>query len=120
MSREPKVWLLQESWSQNVDLSSAQRYGLITPILAGGDKPSAAPGPAIFKLKQALVKDYHPDDFVAYGLADPASAFLAGLVFAKENLMREPINWLRWERERTTGGERMSGGFYLPSKIEYR
>lgn len=116
--REPKVWLIQESWSQNADLSSAQRYGTVMPILTPQDHPGRMPGPALFKLKKAL-KDYHPDDYIAYGLADPAGLFLAGMVFARENMMKEPINWLRWERERDTEGERTKGGFYTPTKIIY-
>ncbi len=117
--RDPKVWLLQESWSRNIDLSSANRYGAITPILSGADMPSVAPGPSLFKLKAAL-KDYRPFDYVVYALSDPAAAFLAGMVFAREGLSREPINWLRWDRERSTEGERTNGGFYVPSHIEYR
>ena len=119
-AREPKVWLLQESWSRNADLSSAQRYGVVMPILSGQDAPGVAPGPALFKLKQRLVHDYHPDDYVVYALADPAAAFLAGMVFARENLIGQPVNWLRWERERAIDGQREAGGYYLPSQIEYR
>lgn len=118
-TRTPNVWLLQESWSHSVDLSSAQRYGTIVPVLSGKDNPGQAPGPALFKLKHAL-RDYQPQDFVAYALADPAAAFLAGMVFAREDLMREPVNWLRWDRERSTDGERQRGGFYVPSLIQYK
>ncbi len=116
--REPKVWLLQESWSQNADLSSAQRYGTVMPILSADDHPGRMPGPAIFKIRKAL-KGYHPDDYVAYGLADPAAPFLAGMVFARENLLHQPVNWLRWERNRDTEGERTKSGFYTPTPILY-
>ena len=120
MEHEPKVWLLQESWSPKVDLSSANRYGAVHPILSTADQPSVAPGPSLFKLKQALRGGYHPNDYIVYALSDPATAFLAGMVFAREGLMKEPINWLRWERERDTSGQKMSGGFYVPTQIEYR
>lgn len=118
MDREPTVWLLQHSWSSNVDLSSAQRYGKVVTILDATDIPGRAPGPALFKLRKAL-KEYHPQDYVAYALSDPASLFLAGMVFARENLMREPVNWLRWDRERSPSGERLVGGFYTPTPIIY-
>lgn len=119
-AREPIVWLLQESWSHSVDLSSAQRYGKVVPLLSGKDHPSQAPGPAIFKIKQTLLKEYRPGDYIAYALSDPACAFLAGMVFAKEGLDRDPINWLRWDRERAPDGERTGGGFYVPSTIHYK
>lgn len=119
MSREPKVWLLQESWKPDVDMSSAQRYGTVIPILTRLDVPGQAPGPCLFKLKHAL-RDYHPDDYVTYALSDPAAPFLAGMVFANEGLLREPVNWLRWDRERDINSQRTKGGYYIASKIEYR
>lgn len=118
MTREPTVWLLQHSYSPNVDLSSAQRYGKVVPILDTTDYPGRIPGPALFKLRKALA-DYHPEDYVCYGLSDPAAAFLAGMVFARQNLLREPVNWLRWERERSPAGDRI-GGFYTPTPILYK
>ena len=120
MNHIPKVWLLQKSWNKNIDLSSAQRYGTITPILEGDDIPSLTPGPCLLKLKQALVKEYHPEDYICYALGDPATAFLAGMIFAREGLMRAPVNWLYWDRERDTEGNRTKGGYYVPSRIEYR
>lgn len=119
MVRDPKVWLLQESWSQNADLSSAHRYGTVIPILGSQDHPGRSPGPSLFKLKKAL-EDYHPDDYIAYALADPAAVFLAGMVMAKEGLLKETVQWLRWERERATDGARTSGGYYTPTPILYK
>ena len=96
----------------------SKRTEKIVPILTANDIPGQSPGPAINKMRKAL-RDYHPSDYIVYALADPAAAFLAGIVFAKENLMHEPINWLRWDRERAIDGERTKGGFYTPTQINY-
>lgn len=119
--REPIVWLIQESWTVNTDLSSAQRYGKIETILSSADVASLAPGPCLFKIRQAF-KRYRPGDYICYALADPAAILLVGLVLAEQGLEREPIQWLRWERERTTDGKRVPGGvgFYVPTIIDIK
>jgi hypothetical protein len=120
-TREPVVWLIQESWTVNADLSSAQRYGKIETILSSADVASLAPGPCLTKIRQAF-KRYRPGDFICYALADPAAILLVGLVLAEQRLDREPIQWLRWERERTIEGKRVQGGigFYTPTIIDLK
>lgn len=114
---EPIVWLVQSSWFPNADLSSAQRYGKLVPILDATDSPSAAPGPCMRKITNAL-QDYRPGDYIVYALADPAGLLLTGIVLERLRITAQPISWLRWERERAPSGERRHGvGYFVPSNI---
>ena len=119
-SRIPNVWVFQESWSNKADLSSAQRYGTIRPILAQRDAPSSTPGPCLVKIRHALA-DYQAGDYLCYTLADPASILLVASVIFDMGLHRmAPLRWLRWERDRNIEGQRMAGaGFYVPSEIHF-
>lgn len=98
------------------DLSSANRYGRIVTVLGVADRPGIKPGPCYFKLCKDL-RNFRPDkDYICFAGGDPLSLGLAfgALVY---NGVRE-FNFLRWERERSTTGERTTGvGFYVPTRI---
>lgn len=94
------------------DLSSAQRYGKIIPVLEADDQPSITPGPSLFVMQKKL-REFNPErDFVCHTGGDPMSLALALLALRDLNL--KEVQVLRWDRERATNGERLSGGFYVP------
>ncbi len=94
------------------DLSSAQRYGKLVPILDAEDHPSLTPGPSLFQLQKKL-RDFNPErDYICHAGGDPMSLALALLVLRDLNL--KEVQVLRWDRERSTQGERLAGGFYVP------
>jgi len=97
------------------DLSSAQRYGVIKPILGHRDQASLTPGQCLFTLSKAL-RWFNPErDYICHAGGDPMAIGLA-LVALSINGFKEVTN-LRWERERDTEGKRKPGGFYVPVKI---
>jgi hypothetical protein len=100
------------------DLSSAQRYGVLRPILSDSDQASATPGPALHQMMREL-KSFDPaKDFICYAGGDPMSLAVAAMALANMNI-RE-FTMLRWERERSTDGVRKPGGFYVPIKVPTR
>lgn len=116
--REPIVWLIQEPTSVAADLSSAHRYGKVEVILSSADQPALAPAPSLMKIRAAF-KRYRPGDFICHAMAEPMSLLLVGLVIAEQGLDRQPIHWLRWDRERDINGVRkVGGGFYTPTIID--
>lgn len=100
------------------DMSSAQRYGKIIQLLESGEQPSLTPGPSLFTLQKKL-RDFNPTkDYICYAGGDPMSLALALLVLRDFNF-RE-VQALRWDRERSTSGERLPGGFYVPVTVPLR
>lgn len=94
------------------DMSSAQRYGKIVQLLEAADQPSLTPGPSLYTLQKKL-RDFNPErDYICYAGGDPMSLALA-LVVLKDLNLRE-VQVLRWDRERSTDGQRLTGGFYVP------
>lgn len=95
------------------DLSSAQRYGKIHPLLQRGEQPSLTPGPVLHLFLREM-KNFDPTmDSLCFAGGDPMGLALA-LVALKEMNFKE-VTVLRWERERATDGRRdASGGFYVP------
>ncbi len=121
MADEPTVYIVQQPrpFYDRVtgvmvpkDMSSAQRYGKIVHVLEADEQPSITPGPSLFNLQKKL-RDFNPElDYICYAGGDPMSLALA-LVVLKEFNHRE-VQTLRWDRERSTDGQRMAGGFYVP------
>ena len=100
------------------DLSSAQRYGVLHPMLDEGEQPSATPGPCLHKVSKAL-RQFNPErDFLCYAGGDPMSLAIGCLALA--NMGIKEFNLLRWERERSTDGQRQRGGFYVPVNVQTR
>lgn len=94
------------------DLSSAQRYGRLEPILAPDEQASLTPGPCLHKLCKGL-RGFNPTkDYICFAGGDPAGYALA-LIALRENGIRE-VSALRWDRERATDGTRTVGGYYVP------
>lgn len=113
--RDPIVWVVQESWASNVDLSSAQQYGKIQHILNVTDRPGMMPESCLNKIRAAL-DEYQDGDYFATTLADPAGPLLLGLALADFGF--DDIKWLRWERPPPgNDGFRPKGGFYVPGDI---
>ena len=97
------------------DLSSANRYGKIFPILHSKAQPSDTPGPTGFDLMKAL-RPFNPEnDYLCYAGGDPLGLGLA-LLALRANGLRE-IYYLKWDRERDTTGKAKPGGFYVPIRI---
>jgi hypothetical protein len=118
---EPTCWVIQESWAPNADLSSAQRYGTVRHILEKREMPGVTPGPTLNKIRKLLREEYRPGDFFASTGADPCGPLLLGIALEELNFTRDadPVNWLRWERERLPSGQRPAPGqprpgFYVP------
>lgn len=95
----------------NKDLSSANRYGKIVPILSAGEQASLTPGPSLRLLQRGL-KDFKPHDYICFPGGDPVGLALALLVLRDFGF--KEVNVLRWDRERKTDGTRTSGGYYTP------
>ena len=112
----PTVYLVQEPRAAK-DLSSAQRYGTLQPILGAGDDVGLTPGPALHKLARAL-RRFAGDDYLCAAGGDPLGLALALVALRNETPLRE-VQFLRWERERDIHGRRLQGvGFYVPTKVQ--
>lgn len=96
------------------DLSSAQRYGAIKFILDSRDRVGTMPGQARHKLAKGL-QDFKPDDYLVHPGGDYLSLIIVGSIL--RDLGFREVQWLRWEKERGTNGERLAGGFYTPVTI---
>lgn len=97
------------------DLSSAQRYGKIIPVLSQGEQPSLTPGPCLHKMLRELREFDTENDFLCYAGGDPMSLGLA-LLALRENGRKE-VSVLRWDRERDTSGNKTQGGYYVPIRV---
>lgn len=107
----PTVWLSHETDTER-DLSSAQRYGTLRPLLTRSDKPGTAPGPCLWKIYQTLSKEYSNGDYLCVPGGDPLAAVLVGAAIGSLGL--DEINMLRYERSRDLEGNRTKVGFYVP------
>jgi len=122
---EPIVYLVQSpppiyrnGTPIHKDLSSAQRYGAIHPVLGEDDHPSITPGPSLSKVSKVL-RDFRPDtDYLCSAGGDPMALALSTLALASWNI--HEFTLLRWERERETDGTRKGGGFYVPITVPTR
>lgn len=119
---EGTVYVAQEPIPKRVggvpvakDLSSANRYGKIRHLLKSNELVSQAPGPALNKMSREL-KDFNPScDYLCMVGGDFLSIALA--LLALRNMNFREVQLLRWERERSTSGERTAGGFYVPVTV---
>jgi hypothetical protein len=122
MSNESIVYVVQDpppfyrdGVQVSKDLSSAQRYGVLKPILSSRENASLMPGPVMQKFMREL-NNFNPiRDYIAFCGGDPLGLSLA-LLALRELSIRE-VNFLRWERERSTEGSRTNSGFYVPTPI---
>lgn len=112
------VWLVQETWSNKADLSSASKFGPIRNILTIEDNPSTLPLKCMSKIRRVLEEDFdRENDYLCYVMADPAALLLMGTALAEYDLF--PVQWLRWERSRDPSGARIKGsGFYVSGWID--
>lgn len=94
------------------DLSSAQKYGTIIPVLAEGEQPSSTPAACMNRIYDVVNTFDEKTDYVCFAGGDPMSLALTLLVLADIGV--ESAKVLRWERERNFEGSRTGGGFYLP------
>lgn len=118
------VYLIQEPRDRSregaplsKDLSSAQRYGRIIPILSSAEHPAITPGPCMFKLEKAL-RRFDEGDYICFAGGDPLG--LALTVIALQRAGVREAKFLRWERERDPSGHRTGNGFYVPVLITLR
>lgn len=108
----PPVYNRTEGKTVHKDLSSANRYGTLMPILSKGNQASLTPGPSLSELHRKL-RHFNPDlDYICFAGGDPMSLALALLVLRDMNV--KEVSILRWDRERSTDGVRTAGGFYTP------
>lgn len=110
----PTVYLLQEPTSEK-DLSSAEKYGRLKPIIGAEDKPSLNPLQTLNKIYDALYNYDSEQDSLCFAGGDPLVEFLAGI--AIERLGIEEVTHLVWNREKDGNGKRTGKGFYVPKKI---
>ena len=112
MNTEPVVFLTHETDSDR-DLSSAQRYGKLRPLLNRSDKPGKTPGPCLWKIMKALRDEYDSArDYICIPGGDPVAGLLTGMALA--TLRIDEVKMLRYERERDLEGRRKPVGFYVP------
>lgn len=101
---------------QPYDLSSAMQYGdLIFVFRADQSTPSADPEWATRHAREIL-RDVTPNDFLIWAGGDPMGAVVASAIFADNTDGR--VNYLKWERERTSGGERTGRGYYIAVPVD--
>lgn len=113
-----RVFLLQQS-RRDFDLSSAERYGTVVPVLGERESPSLALAPALIKIRKAL-RDYRPEkDFLLAAGGDQLASFIAGMVMTDEAILSKGyVTWLRWDRDRDFDGRRDSSkGEYVPVRF---
>jgi hypothetical protein len=112
---EPIVFLLQEPTTSR-DLSSAEKYGKIIPIIGAEEKPSINIAAALNKMLRAM-STYSPEnDFVCFAGSDPIVQFLLGI--AAERLQISEITHLIWQKDRSATDR--TSGYYLPKKVQLR
>ena len=115
---QPKVFIIQQPL-QSKDYSSAQRYGTLHFLLNGEHSPSQRPSDCILRIGKTLREEFdYQRDYITWSGGDPLANLMAGIVIG---VLRVPkIKFLRWERERSIDGARMSGnsGFYTPVEIK--
>jgi hypothetical protein len=127
MPRESSVFVVQEppaSYNRVTggyvakDLSSAQRYGKLIPILAQAQHASLTPGPSLFQMQKSL-REFSPEfDYICYAGGDPMALALALLTL--RDMGFQEVNVLRWDKERDTDGNRKAGGYYTPVRTPLR
>lgn len=113
-----RVFLLQNP-RKDFDLSSAEKFGTVVPVLGERDSPSLALAPALIKVRQAL-RDYNPEeDYLLAAGGDPLAIFLAGMIMTDEGLLSKGfVTWLRWDRNRDFDGRRdPTRGQYVPVRF---
>jgi hypothetical protein len=99
------------------DISPAMPFGAITFVFKANEQPSLSPGPSMFRARHIL-KDFCDNDYILWAGGDPAALAIATCAAADIN--RGRYKFLRWERERITGGIRTGRGFYMPVEISLR
>lgn len=112
------VYLIQET-TKSLDLSSANRYGKLETIFASNESPSITPGAGLVKAEKYARLIDPVKDYLLWIGGDPMSLFLMGVALQRQKNIFT-FQWLRWERERDTEGNRLRTGFYCPVKMMLR
>lgn len=114
----PKVFVIQPPY-RDKDLSSAHRYGAIHFIFDDARfQPSVRPGVARSQINKALDNFDPKEDYLLFLGGDWVGAMMVGQSL-EARFPGQDIRILRWERERSTDGDRLPGaGFYVPSIIK--
>jgi hypothetical protein len=114
----PKVFVIQPPY-RDKDLSSAHRYGTIHFIFDDARfQPSVRPGIARWQIDKALVNFDPTEDYLLFLGGDWVGSMMVGQSL-QFKFPGQGIKILRWERERTSEGDRRPGaGFYVPSVIK--
>lgn len=108
-----------QSPNRPVDLSSAARYGTITPIFEIGDRPSLLPAQHLLKARKVLQDFNEAEDYILWCGGDPIAPFLIGNALQYMNLPY--YTYLRWEKERGLDGRRNPNiGYYVPVKVRLK
>lgn len=116
-----RVFLIQAS-RRPFDLTTAQAFGEVVPVLQERDSPSVALAPALVKIRQAL-RDYDPQtDYLLAAGGDQLASFLAGAILTEDgHLHRDAVSWLRWDRHRDDDGRRFTNqGEYVPVRFNLK
>jgi len=118
------VYLIQQPTLRNgrpMDLSRAQEFGVLLPLLTMSDKPSHAPELWRDRLAEMLA-GYTPADFLLWVGGDPLALVFAAQAAAAATGGR--FSFLRWERLRDNDGQRSKSehgefkGFYVPVLVD--
>lgn len=95
------VWLLQEQpkGRERFDVSTAEAFGRIVPVLVDGEQPGFRPYEAYERIAKKL-ENFDPEtDALLYAGGDPLTLLLAGAVLATRDDV-QTVRFLRYHRER--------------------
>lgn len=98
------------------DISSALNYGQIRVVLASDHIASLQPETASETIRQAM-RNFNPDrDSICFAGGDPLS--YAMTLVALKGLRHKRVTVLRWDRDKSPGGDRLVQGKYVPVTID--
>lgn len=112
--KDSTVYLLQEPTSEK-DLSSAAKYGRISPIIYAHEKPMQSIQQTMNRIYNCLEQFDPENDYICFAGGDPIIPFLAGV--AMERIGFESVKYLVWNRDRGLDGSKTGTGFYIPKSI---
>ena len=95
MKNKSRVFLVQEISNRRIDLSDAEKYGTLVPIL-NDDKAGIYNTRLIHKQIEESLRDFSDEDYLLC-MGDPIAIGIAFHVAARNN--NGKVNSLRWDRD---------------------
>lgn len=110
-----RVFVIQNT-RYPADVTPAQIYGVVEYVLGAGDRTSSSPALSLRKLFSALENFDAEVDFILWAGGDPLSCMLTGAVLSELGILR--YKYLRFEKDRSRGGNGPVTGFYVPVQVD--